>query len=232
MPIMRDMKPRVLVVDDDERIAASVRRALDYAGYDVSVAHNGPAAVAAAGSGDPDLIVLDVMMPGYDGLEVARRLRRAGNNTPILMLTARTSVPDRVDGLEAGADDYLIKPFAHDELLARVRALLRRHLSQEREILSFADLEIDVASMEVRRGTRNVDLTTLEFNFLEYFARNPRVVLSRSRIREAVWDLDGDTTSNIVDVYVRYLRQKLEEGGEPRLLQTVRGVGYILKETI
>lgn len=229
---MRDMKPRVLVVDDDERIAASVRRALDYAGYDVSVAHNGPAAVAAAGSGDPDLIVLDVMMPGYDGLEVARRLRRAGNNTPILMLTARTSVPDRVDGLEAGADDYLIKPFAHDELLARVRALLRRHLSQEREILSFADLEIDVASMEVRRGTRNVDLTTLEFNFLEYFARNPRVVLSRSRIREAVWDLDGDTTSNIVDVYVRYLRQKLEEGGEPRLLQTVRGVGYILKETI
>ncbi|MEE9533161.1 MAG: response regulator transcription factor [Acidimicrobiia bacterium] len=226
------MKPRVLVVDDDERIAASVRRALDYAGYDVSVAHNGPAAVAAAGSGDPDLIVLDVMMPGYDGLEVARRLRRAGNNTPILMLTARTSVPDRVDGLEAGADDYLIKPFAHDELLARVRALLRRHLSQEREILSFADLEIDVASMEVRRGTRNVDLTTLEFNFLEYFARNPRVVLSRSRIREAVWDLDGDTTSNIVDVYVRYLRQKLEEGGEPRLLQTVRGVGYILKETI
>lgn len=228
---MRGMKPRVLVVDDDERIAASVRRALDYAGYDVSVAHNGPAAVAAAGSGDPDLIVLDVMMPGYDGLEVARRLRRAGNNTPILMLTARTSVPDRVDGLEAGADDYLIKPFAHDELLARVRALLRRHLSEEREILSFADLEIDVASMEVRRGTRNVDLTTLEFNFLEYFARNPRVVLSRSRIREAVWDLDGDTTSNIVDVYVRYLRQKLEEGGEPRLLQTVRGIGYILKET-
>ena len=228
---MRGMKPRVLVVDDDERIAASVRRALDYAGYDVSVAHNGPAAVAAAGSGDPDLIVLDVMMPGYDGLEVARRLRRAGNNTPILMLTARTSVPDRVDGLEAGADDYLIKPFAHDELLARVRALLRRHLPEEREILSFADLEIDVASMEVRRGTRNVDLTTLEFNFLEYFARNPRVVLSRSRIREAVWDLDGDTTSNIVDVYVRYLRQKLEEGGEPRLLQTVRGVGYILKET-
>ncbi len=225
------MKPRVLVVDDDERIAASVRRALDYAGYDVSVAHNGPAAVAAAGSGDPDLIVLDVMMPGYDGLEVARRLRRAGNNTPILMLTARTSVPDRVDGLEAGADDYLIKPFAHDELLARVRALLRRHLPEEREILSFADLEIDVASMEVRRGTRNVDLTTLEFNFLEYFARNPRVVLSRSRIREAVWDLDGDTTSNIVDVYVRYLRQKLEEGSEPRLLQTVRGVGYILRES-
>jgi two-component system response regulator MprA len=225
------MKPRVLVVDDDERIAASVRRALDYAGYDVAVAHNGPAAVAAAGSGDPDLIVLDVMMPGYDGLEVARRLRRAGNNTPILMLTARTTVPDRVDGLEAGADDYLIKPFAHDELLARVRALLRRHLPEEREILTFADLEIDVASMEVRRGTRNVDLTTLEFNFLEYFARNPRVVLSRSRIREAVWDLDGDTTSNIVDVYVRYLRQKLEEGGEPRLLQTVRGVGYILKET-
>ncbi len=228
---MRGMKPRVLVVDDDERIAASVRRSLDYAGYDVSVAHDGPAAVAAAGSGDPDLIVLDVMMPGYDGLEVARRLRRAGNNTPILMLTARTTVPDRVDGLEAGADDYLIKPFAHDELLARVRALLRRHLPEEREILSFADLEIDVASMEVRRGTRNVDLTTLEFNFLEYFARNPRVVLSRSRIREAVWDLDGDTTSNIVDVYVRYLRQKLEEGSEPRLLQTVRGVGYILRES-
>ena len=227
---MRGMKPHVLVVDDDERIAASVRRALHYAGYEVSVAHDGPAAVAAAGSENPDLIVLDVMMPGYDGLEVARRLRRAGNDTPILMLTARTSVPDRVDGLEAGADDYLIKPFAHEELLARVRALLRRHLPEEREILSFADLEIDVDSMEVRRGTRSVALTTLEYNVLEYFARNPRIVLSRSRIREAVWDLDGDTTSNIVDVYVRYLRQKLEEGGEPRLLHTVRGVGYILKE--
>lgn len=224
------MKPRVLVVDDDERIAASVRRALDYAGYEVSVAHDGPGAVEAAGSEDPDLIVLDVMMPGYDGLEVARRLRRAGNDTPILMLTARTSVPDRVDGLEAGADDYLLKPFAHDELLARVRALLRRHLPETREVISFADLEIDVESMEVRRGERELELTTLEYRFLEYFARNPRVVLSRSRIREAVWDLDTDTTSNIVDVYVRYLRQKLEAGGEPRLLQTVRGAGYILKE--
>lgn len=224
------MKPHVLVVDDDERIAASVRRALDYAGYDVSVAHDGPAAVAAVGSGNPDLVVLDVMMPGYDGFEVARRLRRAGNDTPILMLTARTSVPDRVDGLEAGADDYLIKPFAHEELLARVRALLRRHLPEERETLTFADIEIEVDSMEVRRGARNLHLTTLEYNFLEYFVRNPRVVLSRSRIREAVWDLDSDTTSNIVDVYVRYVRQKLEEGGEPRLLQTVRGVGYILKE--
>lgn len=230
MPIMREMKPHVLVVDDDERIAASVRRALDYAGYEVSVAHDGPGAVAAAGAESPDLIILDVMMPGFDGLEVARRLRRAGDETPILMLTARTSVPDRVDGLEAGADDYLLKPFAHDELLARVRALLRRHLPEEREILSFADVEIDVDSMEVQRGNRPIALTTLEFRFLEYFVRNPRVVLSRSRIREAVWDLDSDTTSNIVDVYVRYLRQKLEEDGEPRLLQTVRGAGYILKE--
>ncbi len=186
--------------------------------------------MAAANAEDPDLIILDVMMPGYDGLEVARRLRRAGDDTPILMLTARTAVPDRVDGLEAGADDYLLKPFAHDELLARVRALLRRHLPEEREVLSFADLEIEVDSMEVQRGPRKISLTTLEYRFLEYFVRNPWVVLSRSQIREAVWDLDSDTTSNIVDVYVRYLRQKLEEGGELRLLQTVRGVGYILKE--
>lgn len=224
---MNNVKPTVLVVDDDERIAASVRRALDYAGYEVAVAHDGPDAVAAAHENNPDLIVLDVMLPGFDGLEVARRLRAFGNEVPILMLTARTSVPDRVDGLEAGADDYLMKPFAHEELLARVRALLRRHLPGERNLLEYADVVVDVDSMEVSRGGAPIELTTLEFHLLEYFIRNPRMVLSRARIREAVWDLDADTSSNVVDVYVRYLRQKM---GEPQLIQTVRGAGYILKE--
>ncbi|MBT8217471.1 MAG: response regulator transcription factor [Acidimicrobiia bacterium] len=223
-------KPRILVVDDDERIAASVRRSLTYDGYDVAVAHDGPGAIEAVRSHPPDVIVLDLMLPGIDGLEVCRRLRAAGDDVAVLMLTARGTIPDRVTGLDAGADDYLVKPFAHEELLARVRSLLRRaQPTDANETLRFADLVMDVDAMEVRRGDRHIELTTLEFSLLEYFLRNARIVLSRSRIRQAVWDLDADTTSNVVDVYVRYLRQKIETDDAPPLLHTVRGAGYILK---
>ena len=231
MSIMSAMtKPRILVVDDDERIASSVRRSLTYDGYEVAVAHDGPSALESVRSHLPDVVVLDLMLPGIDGLEVCRRLRAAGDDVAVLMLTARGTIPDRVTGLDAGADDYLVKPFAHEELLARVRSLLRRaQPADSNETLRFADLVMDVDAMEVRRGDRNIELTTLEFSLLEYFLRNARIVLSRSRIRQAVWDLDADTTSNVVDVYVRYLRQKIETSDAPRLLHTVRGAGYILK---
>ena len=230
MSMMTGMtKPRILVVDDDPRIAASVRRSLTYDGYDVDVVHDGSSAIDAVRSAPPDVIVLDLMLPGIDGLEVCRRLRAAGDNVAVLMLTARSTVPDRVTGLDAGADDYLVKPFAHEELLARVRTLLRRSQPGGNEILRFADLVMDVDAMELRRGAREIELTALEFSLLEYFMRNSRIVLSRSRIREAVWDLDADTTSNVVDVYVRYLRQKIETDNAPPVLHTVRGAGYILK---
>ncbi|MBT8196992.1 MAG: response regulator transcription factor [Acidimicrobiia bacterium] len=223
-------KARILIVEDDERIAASVRRALAYEGYRVGVVHDGEAALSHIRTELPDLVVLDLMLPGIDGLEVARRVRSAGDDVAILMLTAKADVGDRVSGLDAGADDYLPKPFAYEELLARVRSLLRRHQPAGREILRVADLSVDVAAMEATRGGRRVDLTALEFSLLEYFARNQRVVLSRFQILEAVWGLDVETTSNIVDVYVRYLRQKLESEGEPRIIHTVRGAGYVLKE--
>lgn len=222
-------KPRILVVDDDERIAASVRRSLTYDGYHVQVVHDGTSAIEAVRARPPDVIVLDLMLPGIDGLEVCRRLRAVGDDVAVLMLTARSTVPDRVTGLDAGADDYLVKPFAHEELLARVRSLLRRSPADDREKLRYADLEMDVGAMEVRRGDRQIELTALEFSLLEYFMRNSRIVLSRPRIREAVWDLEADTTSNVVDVYVRYLRQKIETDDTPGLLHTVRGAGYILK---
>ena len=221
---------KVLVVDDDERIAAAVRRALSYEGYEVAVAHDGPTALSAVRNGDHDLVVLDVMLPGFDGVEVCRKLRAAGEDLAVLMLTARTEVPDRVRGLDAGADDYLVKPFAYEELLARVRSLLRRREPDQRDLLRFADLTIDVDGMEVHRGERRVDLTTLEFSVLEYFVRNPRVVLSRAKVLANVWGLDVETTSNVVDVYVRYLRQKLEADGEPRLIHTVRGAGYVMRD--
>jgi len=222
-------KPRILVVDDDVRIAASIRRSLTYDGYQVDVVHDGTSAIDAVRANPPHVIVLDLMLPGMDGLEVCRRLRTVGDNVAVLMLTARSTVTDRVTGLDAGADDYLVKPFAHEELLARVRSLLRRSQPTDREVLRYADLEMDVDAMEVRRGEREIELTTLEFSLLEYFMRNSRIVLSRPRIREAVWDLDADTTSNVVDVYVRYLRQKIETEDQPGLLHTVRGAGYILK---
>jgi two-component system response regulator MprA len=222
-------RPRILVIDDDERIAASLRRALVYEGYDVEVAYDGESGLTTARDVAPDLVVLDVMMPGIDGIEMCRRLRES-SDVPVLMVTAKDEVPDRVRGLDSGADDYLVKPFAYEELLARVRSLLRRSEPEGREMVRFSDVVLDISAQEVRRGERRVEFTTLEFRLLEYLFRNPRLVLTRAQILEAVWGLDTDTTSNIVDVYVRYLRQKLEADGEPRLIQTVRGSGYVLKE--
>ncbi|HEY3062972.1 MAG TPA: response regulator transcription factor [Chloroflexota bacterium] len=220
-----DRAQRVLVVDDDARIAASVRRALVYEGYTVDVVHDGEAALASARNNVPDLVVLDVMLPGVDGLEVCRRLRQA-DDVPILLLTARDATADRVRGLDTGADDYLVKPFAYEELLARVRALLRRRSTAETQTtLRWEDMTMDLGAHEVTRGSRAVDLTALEFKLLEQLLRHPRLVLSRQQLLEAVWDAPG-VESNVVDVYVGYLRQKL---GEPRIIQTVRGVGYVLK---
>jgi two-component system response regulator MprA len=220
---------RILVVDDDSRIAAAVRRALIYEGYDVDVAGDGPSALARARERLPDLVVLDVMLPGLDGIEVCRRLRADGD-VPILMLTARDTTADRVLGLDSGSDDYLVKPFAYEELLARVRALLRRRAPGSGRVLRFADLSLDAGAREARRGEREIALTTLEFELLHYLLRNPRQVLSRGQILDAVWGYDSSTMSNVVDVYVGYLRQKLEEGGAPRLIHTVRGAGYVLRE--
>ena len=221
-------RARILIADDDARIAAAVRRALVYDGYTVDVADNGLRAIELARERLPDLVVLDVMLPELDGIEVCRRLR-AGSDVPILMLTARDAVADRVVGLDSGADDYLVKPFANEELLARVRTLLRRRGSRRTEVLRVGDLMLDEGAHELRRGERTLELTPLEFDLLALFMRNERLVLNRAQILEAVWGFDVETASNVVDVYVGYLRHKLEEGGDPRLIQTVRGVGYVLK---
>ena len=230
-------RPRVLVVDDDKAVRESLRRSLEFNGYDVSMAADGAEALAglsAAGpTTAPDIVVMDVMMPRLDGIEATRALRSAGNDVPILVLTARDAVGDRVEGLDAGADDYLTKPFALQELLARLRALLRRVVRPEdvtEETLSFSDLTMDVASREVRRGDRLIELTRTEFTLLEMFLRRPRRVLERSFILEEVWGYDFPTTANSLEVYVGYLRRKTEAEGEPRLIHTVRGVGYVLKE--
>ncbi|HVD92310.1 MAG TPA: response regulator transcription factor [Vicinamibacterales bacterium] len=220
---------RILVVDDDAPLAASVRRALAYEGHEVEVASDGPGALVAARDRPPDLVVLDVMLPGLDGVEVCRRLRQ-GSDVAILMLTAREAVSDRVKGLDAGADDYLVKPFAYDELLARVRALLRRREPSGREVLHCADLVMDVSAHEVRRTRRAVELTPLQFELLEHFLRHPRQVLERDQLLASVWGLDSDAISNVVDVTVADLRARLEAENEPRLLHTVRGVGYVLRE--
>ncbi|QIG45347.1 response regulator transcription factor [Nocardioides anomalus] len=230
-------KHRVLVVDDDKAVRESLRRSLEFNGYDVATASDGAEALAglAGGAGSaPDVVVMDVMMPRLDGIETTRALRAAGNDVPILVLTARDAVGDRVEGLDAGADDYLTKPFALQELLARLRALLRRATvpaGEEDEVLSFADLSMDVATRDVRRGRRSIELTRTEFTLLEMFLRRPRRVLERSFILEEVWGYDFPTTANSLEVYVGYLRRKTEAEGEPRLIHTVRGVGYVLKET-
>jgi two-component system response regulator MprA len=222
---------RILVVDDEPAVRDAVRRALVLSGYDVDVADGGGAAVAALAAEAPDAVVLDVAMPGVDGLEVCRRLRASGDRTPVLMLTARETVADRVEGLDAGADDYLVKPFALEELLARLRALLRRSGPTEPgSVLRFADLELDPAARTVTRAGRRIDLTRTEFGLLELLLRNPRVVLTRSVIHERIWGYDFGPGSNALGVYVGYLRRKLEAGGESRLIQTVRGVGYVLRE--
>ncbi len=227
-------KPRVLVVDDDKAVRESLRRSLEFNGYDVSLAADGAEALAGIGGIGPDVVVMDVMMPRLDGLEATRALRSAGNDVPILVLTARDAVGDRVEGLDAGADDYLTKPFALQELLARLRALLRRVVPQnatDDETLTFADLSLDIASREVRRGERAIELTRTEFTLLEMFLRRPRRVLERSFILEEVWGYDFPTTANSLEVYVGYLRRKTEADDEPRLIHTVRGVGYVLKES-
>jgi len=222
-------RARILIVDDDPRIVAALRRALVYEGYDVDTAGDGAEGLRQARLVAPDLVVLDVMMPGLDGFEVARRLR-AGGDVGILMLTARDSTADRVQGLDSGADDYLVKPFSYEELLARVRALLRRTAAGPRRVLSHAGVELDLDTREVRRGPRAVSLTSKEFDLLEHLLQAPRRVFSRDQLLESVWGLDSSAVSNVVDVYVGYLRQKLEDGGEPRLIQTVRGVGYSFRE--
>jgi len=223
------MKERILVVDDDEKITNLLRRALSYEGYVTDVAHDGQRALSLALEHHPDLVILDLMMPGMDGLEVCRRLREGGSE-PILMLTARDEVSDRVHGLDSGADDYMVKPFALEELMARVRALLRRREPDARSELRFSDLVLDTASREARRGDRVIELSAKEFDLLSLFMRNPRRVLSREMILEQAWGYDFYGESNVIEVYVGYLRQKLEANGEPRLIHTVRGAGYVLKE--
>jgi len=222
---------KVLVVDDEPAVRDALERALGLEGYDVELAENGLDALRSLAAAPPDLVVLDVLMPEVDGLEVSRRLRRTGDRTPILMLTARDEVSDRVAGLDAGADDYVVKPFALEELLARIRALLRRAGPAEEDgALRFADVVLDPATREVRRGTRAIELTRTEFHLLELFLRNPRQVLTRALIFERVWGYDFGPSSNSLEVYVGYLRRKLEADGEPRLIQTARGVGYALRE--
>jgi two-component system, OmpR family, response regulator MprA len=223
---------KILVVDDERAVRESLRRALELEGYEIELAADGNEALyRLEANEEPDAMILDVLMPGVDGLEVCRRLRGTGSKLPVLMLTARTEVEDRVAGLDAGADDYVTKPFALEELLARVRALLRRTGDTDGEVVRFADLELDPTTREVTRGGRPIELTRTEFSLLELFMRNPRQVLTRTIIFERVWGYDFGYASNSLDVYIGYLRRKTEAGGEPRLIQTVRGVGYALRES-
>jgi two-component system response regulator MprA len=221
---------QVLVVDDERAVRNALRRAFTMAGYEVAEAEGGGPAVSMLATSSPDLVVLDVLMPDVDGLEVCRRMRAAGDRTPVLMLTARETIADRVAGLDAGADDYLVKPFDLDELLARVRALLRRSANGDSPLLQFGDIALDHGAREATRGGRRIDLTLTEYNLLQLFMRHPRQVLSRGQIYERVWDYDFGPLSNSLSVYIGYLRRKLEAGGEPRVIQTVRGMGYVLRE--
>ncbi|MGA5355078.1 response regulator transcription factor [Streptomyces thermodiastaticus] len=235
----RDRDPqRILIVDDEPAVREALQRSLAFEGYDTEVAADGAEALQKADTYRPDLVVLDIQMPRMDGLTAARRMRAAGDTTPVLMLTARDTVGDRVTGLDAGADDYLVKPFELDELFARIRALLRRSsyakavsgAAEDDDVLTFADLRMDLATREVTRGSRPVELTRTEFTLLEMFMAHPRQVLTREQILKAVWGFDFEPSSNSLDVYVMYLRRKTEAGGEPRLVHTVRGVGYVLRQ--
>lgn len=228
------MAVRILVVDDDRAVRESLRRSLAFNGYTVDLAQDGLEALDLIASDRPDALVLDVMMPRLDGLEVCRQLRSTGDDLPILVLTARDSVSERVAGLDAGADDYLPKPFALEELLARMRALLRRRVlpdDRDSAAMTFSDLSLDPVTREVARGERQISLTRTEFSLLEMLIANPRRVLTRSRILEEVWGFDFPTSGNALEVYVGYLRRKTEAEGELRLIHTVRGVGYVLRET-
>lgn len=219
----------ILVVDDDPEITSLLRRGLAYEGYRLDTASDGIEALAKARDREPDMVILDIMMPGLDGIEVCKRLREA-SDVPILMLTAKGTVSDRVVGLECGADDYLVKPFALDELLARVKALLRRRRPREGETLRYDDLSLHTTTREVKRGGNTIELTVQEFDLLESFMRHPRQVLKREVIYQRVWGYDFDGESNVLEVYINYLRSKLEAGGRPRLIHTVRGFGYVLRE--
>ncbi|MBN1287492.1 MAG: response regulator transcription factor [Anaerolineae bacterium] len=223
------MAERILIIEDEDSIVQFLERGLIYEGYRVNVAKDGETGLAVARDNPPDLVILDWMLPGLDGLEVCQRLRAAGD-VPILMLTAKDQVSDRVRGLDAGADDYLVKPFSFEELLARMRALFRRAAPAVPDVLRFADLRLDTGTHRAYRGDRVIDLTAKEYELLELFMQNPRQVLTRDLIFERVWGYDFGGESNIIEVYVRYLRQKTEEQGEPRLIHTVRGVGYVLRE--
>jgi len=222
---------KILVVDDDPAVSGSLERALRLEGYEVETAPDGGGGLAALALAPPDALILDLGLPDIDGLEVCKRMRAAKDDTPVLMLTARDAVNDRVAGLDAGADDYLVKPFALAELLARLRALLRRRSGEEGDVLRFADLSLDLGTREARRGDRLFSLTRIEFDLLELFLRHPRQVLTRDLILERVWGYDFDSGTNSLAVYVGYLRRKTEEGGEPRYIHTVRGVGYVLRES-
>ena len=221
---------RILVVDDDPEIVSFIRRGLIYEGYAVESAGDAAAALEKTGEFQPDLVILDVMMPGMDGTDSVRGGCARSARAPILMLTARGTVADKVAGLESGADDYLVKPFDFEELLARIKALLRRAQSGEASVLRFADVTLDTGTMEVKRGGESVDLTAQEFKLLEFFMQHPRQVLKRDQIYERVWGYDFSGESNVIEVYIRYLRSKLEAGGKPGVIQTVRGVGYVLRE--
>jgi two-component system, OmpR family, response regulator MprA len=224
------MPQRILIIEDETEIANYLRRGLAYEGFAVEIASDGLAALAVVRERMPDVVVLDLMLPGLDGMQVAQRLR-AGSSVPIIMLTARDSVADRVAGLERGADDYLVKPFAFEELLARIRVQLRRHQAQDTgEVLRFSVLTVDLAAHEVRLGDRRIDFTAKEFELLELFMRHPRQVLTRVLLYERIWGYDFGGESNVIEVYIRALRQKLESAGAPRLIHTLRGVGYVLRE--
>lgn len=223
------MDERVLIIEDDEEILRVLKRVLTYEGYTVDTALTGQVGLTLAREQMPDLIILDWMLPKMDGLEVCRRLQKLGNQ-PILMLTAKDTTQDRVEGLDAGADDYVVKPFEIEELLARIRALLRRTAADRVKVLEFADLSLDSSTRKAMRSNREIELTAKEYDLLELFMRHPQQVMTREVIFDRVWDYDFGGESNVLDVYIRYLRQKLEEENEPRLIYTVRGVGYVMRE--
>jgi len=226
---METSTPKVLIVEDDRAVREALERALTLEGYDIETAHDGGVALSLLRETTPDLIILDVMMPHVDGIEVCRRVRASGDSVPILMLTAKVAVGDRVEGLDAGADDYVAKPFALDELLARIRALLRRSSGDVTDVIRFADLVVDPSARSATRAERDLGLTKTEFDLLVLLLRAPGVVMDRDTIYEEIWGIDFLTTSNSLDVYIGYLRRKTESEGEERLIHTVRGVGYVLR---
>ena len=224
------MTAQILIVEDEAKLAQFIELELKYEGYEVTVAHDGFDGLTQARESNPDLLILDWMLPGVSGLEICRRLRQTGSSVPVILLTAKDEIGDRVEGLDAGADDYVVKPFSVEELFARVRAHLRRNQDEPSEILQFADIKLNTSTREVYRNNRAIELTAKEFELLRYLLLHPRQVLTRDQILERVWGYDFMGDSNIIEVYIRYLRLKLEAEGESRLIKTVRGVGYVLRE--